>query len=157
MKLRVLGVAAVLALVPVVAQGQIVRRGPGARVAAETVHLYLKANTIDTMIPVLQTAGTPGLKGDNSLDAQLAARGMNKQEYIANKNALMIARQDDLDPGRLTAIKDDLGAFQARQANAKLYHANKARLDAVLSKLEPEPGCALCTGPNIPPKQTQTR
>ncbi len=151
MKLRVLGIAAVLVLAPGWLQAQIVRRGPtkGAERMAETVHLYLKANTIDKMIPVLQAASTAG---DNSLDAKLAARGMNKQEYVANKNALMIARQDDLDPGRLTAIKDDLGAFQARQANAKLYHANKARLDAALSKLEPEPGCALCSGPTVPVK-----
>ncbi len=151
MKLRVLGMAAVLVLAPAWLQAQIVRRGPtkGAQVAAETVHLYLKANTLDRMIPVLQAEGTAG---DNSLDAKLAARGMNKQEYVANKNALMIARQDALNPGRLAAIKDDLGAFQARDANAKLYQANKSRLDAVLSKLEPEPGCALCSGPTVPVK-----
>ncbi len=151
MKLRVLGFAAVLVLAPACLQAQIVRRGPtkGAQVMAETVHLYLKANTLDKMIPVLQGESTAG---SNSLDARLAARGMNKSEYVANKNALMIARQDDLDPARLTAIKDDLGALQARQANAKLYHANKARLDAVLAKLEPEPGCALCSGPTVPVK-----
>ena len=75
---------------------------------------------------------------------------MNKQEYVVNKNALMIARQDDLSPARLTAIKGDPGALQVRQANARLYHANKARLDAALAKVTPEPGCDLCSGPTVP-------
>ena len=151
MKLRMLGIAAVLVLAPGLLQAQIVRRGPtkGVQTAAETVHLYLKAKTINNMIPVLQAAGYSS--EDTSFTAKLAARGMTKQEYVANKNALMIARQDDLDPRRLTAIKDP-GALQARQANAGLYHADKLRLDPVLSKLEPEPGCALCSGPTVPVK-----
>ncbi len=61
----------------------------------------------------------------------------------------MIARQDDLAPARLVAIKGDLGARQVRQANAQLYHANAGRLTAILARLEPEPGCALC-GPAAP-------
>ncbi len=152
MKLRVLGFAAVLVLAPAWLQAQIVRRGPtkGAEVMAETVHLYLKASGTDIkMTKALQAEGSSGA---GALTEALTAVGMNKQEYVAQKNALMIARQDDLDPSRLTAIKDDPGALKARQANAKVYHANKARLDALLSKVEPEPGCALCSGPTVPVK-----
>ncbi len=148
MRLRVLGLAAVLVLLPLAVRAQIVRRGPQPNVrAAETVHL--NAALVDKLIPLLQAESTSGA---NNLDAKLAARGMNKQEYVAHKNALMIARLDDLSPARLTAIKDDLGAQQARQANATVFHANKARLETLLSKLEPEPGCALCSGPTVPVK-----
>ncbi len=146
MKLRALGVALVLVLLPAGLRAQIVRRGPTGEIrAAETVHIY--RTLIDKMIPLLQAEA----KSSKDLDARLAAVGMSKQEYVANKNALMIARQDDLNPGRLVAIKNDLGAHQVRQANAQLYHANAARLSAALARLEPEPGCALC-GPTAPVK-----
>lgn len=147
MKLRVLGMAAVLVLAPAWLQAQIVRRGPQPDVrAAETVHL--NAALIGKMIPLFQAEA----KSSNDLNSQLAARGMTKQEYVANKNALMIARQDDLSPARLAAMKGEDGSRQVRQTNAQLFHANKSRLDAVLSKLEPEPGCALCSGPTVPVK-----
>ncbi len=146
MKLRVLGMAAVLLFLPLGVRAQIVKgRSQNVR-AAETVHL--NAALIEKMIPLLQAES----KSSNDLNAQLAARGMTKAEYVANKNALMIARQDDLNPGQLAAIKDDLGAHQLRQGNAQAYHANVARLGAILSKLQPEPGCALCSGPTVPVK-----
>ncbi|HEX9106297.1 MAG TPA: hypothetical protein VF832_03705, partial [Longimicrobiales bacterium] len=149
MKLRVLAVA-VFVLVPGVLRAQIVRRGPEPNVRAGQP-VQLNSALIEKMIPVLQAAGYSS--EDTSFNAKLAARGMNKTDYIAHKNALMIARQDDLNPGRLTALKGEDGGLQARQANARLYHANKARLDVLLSKLHADPGCDLCSGPTVPVKQ----
>ena len=68
MKLRVLGVAAVLVLAPGFLQAQIFRRGPQPNVrAAETVHL--NTALLEKMIPALQGAGYSS--EDTSLTARL--------------------------------------------------------------------------------------
>ncbi len=94
---------------------------------------------LNTVLPLFTAesggTGTP-------LD-RMAQVGMNKQEYVALKNSLMVARLDAQTPTRLQGLSG--AQLQLRQANIALYNANKARLDAVLTKLEPEPGCALCT------------
>ncbi len=69
---------------------------------------------------------------------------MTKAEYVALKSALMIARLDDSDPNRLALPFDD-GSLTARRANVKVYKAQAGRLASMLTRLEPEPGCALCS------------
>lgn len=136
MKLQVLGFVAVMALVPA-----------GARAQVPPCCIPLNQALLDKVVPVLQAeaGANVGFWWD-----QRAARGMTKTEYIALKNALIAARLDAGTPGRLVAIKDDMGARNTRQANVTLYQANKARLDAVLTKVHAD-GCGPACSANSPP------
>ncbi len=94
---------------------------------------------LDKLMPLLTAeAGGTGTPLDRA-----AQVGMNKQEYTAFRSSLMVARLDAQQPARLQGLTGT--QLQVRQANLNVYNGNKTRLDAVLTKLEPEPGCALCT------------
>ncbi len=148
MRLRALWVVAALALVPSAAQAGQAPVNPGTIRAAETVHLNNAA--IDKVIPLLRTEAKA--TSASWWDRQPAAqRAMTKQEYVALKNALMIAKRDAADAKRLSALPFDDGSRAVRQANATFYRANAARLDSALAGVPMDPICGLCApGPSVP-------
>ncbi len=136
MRLRGLCIAA--ALVAIVSGTVWAQRTP-------TISRLTQAD-VDKIIPVLQAEGAASSAG--WFDPR-TARGMNKQEYVALKNALIIAKHDAADNARIRAIKDDLGASQLRDANVAIFRANAAKLDAALAKVKAEDCGPLCS-PGVP-------
>jgi len=94
---------------------------------------------LNTALPLFKAEGG----GAGNPMERLGQAGMTKQEYIALKSALMVARLDAGQPARLQGVAG--AQLQIRQANVALYNANKGRLDPVLTKLTPDAGCGLCT------------
>ncbi len=148
MRLRALWVVAALALVPAAAQAGQAPVSPGTIRAAETVHL--NNVLVDKVVQVLraEAKATSASWWERQPAAQ---RAMTKQEYVALKNALMIAKRDAADPRRLSALPFDDGSRAVRQANVTFYRANAARLDSALAGVRMDPQCGLCAGsPSIP-------
>ncbi|HEX9107623.1 MAG TPA: hypothetical protein VF832_10355 [Longimicrobiales bacterium] len=130
MKLRLLGLLAVLLLAPAAARAQ----------GNWPCCTPLNRGLVDRMQPLLQ-AEVASSKG---LDSKLAAVAMTKQEYVAAKNSLMAAKLDAADGSRLSALPFDDGSRKRREANVAVYRANKARIDAALQGLQADPICGLC-------------
>ncbi len=128
MKLRIMGLLALLLLAPAAARAQV--DWPCCR--------PLNPKLVDQMLPLLQAEGA------NGLNAKLQAVAMMKSTYVANKNALMAARLDAADGSRLAALPFDDGSRKRREANVTVYRANKARIDAALKGVNAEPICGLC-------------
>ena len=140
MKLGVMCMAGALAFAPVIAGAQGVP-ARGMKIVTVT------AAAIDKALPVLQADSATG---NGPGEDRFAAIGMNKQEYVALKNALMIAKLDDANPSRLELPFDD-GSLAARRSNAKLYHARAARLGPVLERASIDSSCTICKpkDPNV--------
>ncbi len=130
MKLRMLGLLAVLLLMPAAAKAQV--DWPCCR--------PLDRGVLDRMQPLLQAE----VASANTLNAKLAAVAMTKQEYVATKNAVMVAKLDAADGSRLSALPFDDGSRKRREANVAVYRANKARIDAALRGVNADPICGLC-------------
>jgi len=130
MKLRMLGLVALLVLTPAAARAQ------GNWPCCSPLNRGL----VDTMLPLLQAEGaTP-----NGVNARLEAVAMMKSTYIVNKNTLMVAKLDAADASRLRALPFDDGSRKRREANVVVYRANKARIDAALSRVNIDPSCGSC-------------
>lgn len=130
MKLRILGVLAVLALAPAAARAQ----GNWPCCSA------LNRGLVDQMLPLLQAEVASG----NNLNAKLQAVAMMKSTYIVHKNTLMVAKLDAADASRLSALPFDDGSRKRREANVAIYRTNKARIDAALKGVNADPICGLC-------------
>ncbi len=130
MRLRMLGVLAVLLLTPAAVRAQV--DWPCCRPASRAL--------VDQMLPLFQAEATSA----NTLNARLEQVAMMKSTYIANKNTLMVARLDAADPSRLSALPFDDGSRKRREANVAVYRANKARIDAALKGVNADPICGLC-------------
>ncbi len=130
MKLRILGVLAVLVLAPAAARAQV--DWPCCR--------PLSRGLVDQMLPLFQAEAASA----NTLNAKLQAVAMMKSTYIANKNSLMVAKLDAADGSRLSALPFDDGSRKRREANVTIYRANKARIDTALKGINADPICGLC-------------
>ncbi len=148
MNLRALWIVAAMALLPAGLQAGQAPVSPGAIRSAETVHL--NNALVDKVIPLLraEATSTSAFWWDQQPAAQ---RAMTKQDYVALKNALMIAKLDAADAKRLSALPFDDGSRAARQANVSVYRANAGRLNSVLTGVPMDPACGLCAArPSIP-------
>ncbi|NJD10709.1 MAG: hypothetical protein FIB01_09850 [Gemmatimonadetes bacterium] len=134
MKLRWSGLAALLVLLPAAAYGQ--RGIAGAAVSIPQVDAVM----IDTFAPLLQLER----ESASGLDDRLAERGMSKGEFIAFKNAVMIAKLDAGNAARINGLATDDPTRAIRLANANIYKRNATRIDAALQGVNPDPGCSLC-------------
>ncbi len=130
MKLRMLGLLAVLLLAPAAARAQV--DWPCCR--------PLNKGLVDQMLPLFQAEAASA----NNLNAKLQAVAMMKSTYIASKNAIMVAKLDAADASRLAALPFDDGSRKRREANVAVYRANKARIDAALKGVNADPICGLC-------------
>lgn len=130
MKLRTLGVFAMLVLAPAAARAQ--GTWPCCQPLSQAV--------VNQMLPLLQAEAA----SSNSLNARLEQVAMMKSTYVARKNALMVARLDAATPSRLSALPFDDGSRATRQANVAVYRTNKARIDAALAHVNADPTCGLC-------------
>ncbi len=140
MRLGVMCVVGALALAPVIARAQGVP-ARGMKIATVT------AAAIEKAMPLLQADSATG---NGPGQDRFAAIGMNKHEYVALKNALMVAKLDDATPSRLELPFDD-GSLSVRRANAKLYHAHAARLAPMLERASVDSSCTICKpkDPNV--------
>ncbi len=143
MKLRIVGFLAVLLLAPAAARAQV--DWPCCR--------PLNQKLVDQMLPLFQAEAASG----NSLTAKLQQAAMTKTLYVASKNAIMAAKLDAADGSRLSALPFDDGSRKRREANATVYRANKARIDAALKGVNADPICGLCTPGKVTGAATNRR
>ncbi len=129
MKLRMVGFVALLLLAPAGAQAQV-----------EPCCRSINKQAVDQMLPLFQAEAASA----SNLNAKLQQLAMMKSTYVALKNALMVAKLDAADPSRLNALPFDDGSRKRREANAAVYRANKARIDAALKGVNADPICGLC-------------
>ncbi len=131
MKLRILGILAVLVLVPAAARAQV--DWPCCRA--------LDTALMDKTLPLLQAEAA----SSRGLDAKLQQAAMIKSTYVANKSTLIVAKLDAADASRLNALPSNDAGRKRREANVAFYRANKARIDAALRGVNADPICGLCT------------
>lgn len=151
MRMRVLWLAVAAALLQggaLAAQGAPAEKSaPGQKAEAAPAAATTAGVSAITQIEV--EAVLPALKvetngGASAARAEWAKPGLGRGtfSYDAVKNALLIARLDLRDAGRLAGL--DAATMAVRKANRGVYEKNWDRLDALLDNVVPGAGCSIC-------------
>ncbi len=140
MKMRALWAVAVLALTPALLQAQEPQKdsvAPKVKSAPSMKVVRLTDRDVNRAMRQLNAE----LSGTIPMDD--ASQAMTRTEYTNIKNALMVARLDFREPGRLQSATPDK-TLDIRRMNAEYYRTNEGSLEGVLARLAPDKSCTLC-------------